>query len=123
MKPPLSSEKFDELVDRALEELPAALASRITNLEIIVQDLPSADDVGEDDIDQVLGLYEGVPLTERGSDYFGYLPDRITLYRRNIESAAGDPAGVQEVVRVTVLHEIAHHFGIDDDRLDELGWA
>jgi predicted Zn-dependent protease with MMP-like domain len=71
----------------------------------------------------ILGLYEGIPLTERNADYFGVMPDLITLYKSNIEDEAEDADDVKEVVRVTVLHEIAHHFGIDDDRLDELGWA
>lgn len=119
----MSSEEFEVLVDRALEELPAELASRITNLEIIVADLPTVEEVDLDEINDLLGLYEGVPLTERGSDYFGYLPDRITLYKLNIESEAGTLAAVEEVIRTTVLHEVAHHFGIDDDRLEELGWA
>lgn len=119
----LSSEEFDELVAEALEELPAGLASRISNLEIIVRDLPDLEGGGEDDLEDLLGLYEGVPLTERATDYFGFLPDRITLFKLNIESEAQDRAGVKEVVRATVLHEVAHHFGIDDDRLDELGWA
>jgi predicted Zn-dependent protease with MMP-like domain len=120
---PLSSQEFDELVDQALDELPDELAARISNLHIVVQDFPEPEEVEDGDIEGVLGLYEGVPLTQRASDYYGFLPDRITLYKANIESEAGSAGEVREVIRRTVLHEVAHHFGIDDDRLDELGWA
>ncbi|HVL50496.1 MAG TPA: metallopeptidase family protein [Actinomycetota bacterium] len=118
MRQTLSSSVFEKLVDQAIEELPEELFARIANLEITIEDRPpeSAEDA------RLLGLYEGIPLTERGSDYFGVLPDRITLFKVNIEQEAETPEEVQEVVRVTVLHEIAHHFGIDDDRLEELGW-
>ena len=123
MKFPLSSKQFDHLVDAALSELPEELAARINNLHIIVEDLPSLEDVEDGDVEGLLGLYEGVPLTERAADYYGFLPDRITLYKSNIEDEAGTPDQVREVIRRTVIHEVAHHFGIDDDRLDELGWA
>jgi predicted Zn-dependent protease with MMP-like domain len=119
MKKPLGSREFERLVDEAMEELPAELMAGITNLEITIENRPPADEEEAG----LLGLYEGIPLTERGSDYFGVLPDRITLFKRNIENEAVDADDVREVVRVTVLHEIAHHFGIDDDRLTELGWA
>ncbi|MGQ0679199.1 MAG: metallopeptidase family protein [Actinomycetota bacterium] len=119
----LGSQQFEALVDQAMEELPEELFSRISNLEIVIEDVPGPQLLSEAEPDDLLGLYEGVPLTERGAGYFGFLPDRITLFKRNIEREAGDPSGVKEVVRVTVIHEIAHHFGIDDDRLDELGWA
>lgn len=109
-------EKFYSLADRAFECLPQELSSRIDNLEITIDD--ESEEVG------LLGLYEGVPLTDRGMDYFGMLPDRITLFTRAIEEAAEeDGLTIYEVIRTTLLHEIAHHFGIDDDRLDELGWA
>lgn len=119
MKRPLGSREFEVLVDQAIEELPPELLSRIANLEIVVEEHPP-DSEEEPDL---LGLYEGIPLTERGTDYFGVMPDRITLFKANIEDEAENADDVREVVRVTVLHEIAHHFGIDDDRLDELGWA
>ena len=70
----------------------------------------------------LLGLYQGVPLTERGAGYFGVLPDRIVLFRRPIEARARSDADLAELVREVVVHEVAHYFGIDDDRLDELGW-
>ncbi len=119
----LSSEEFESAVDEALDELPAELAARIDNLHIVVEDLPSPEEVEDGDTASILGLYEGVPLTQRAADYYGFLPDRITLYKLNIEDEAGSPEAVREVIRRTVIHEMAHHFGIDDDRLDELGWA
>jgi predicted Zn-dependent protease with MMP-like domain len=82
------------------------------NVEIVVEDSGRAG---------LLGHYHGVPLTERGSSYAGYLPDRITIYRRALEARARTPEDLAEQVRVTVWHEVAHHFGIDDDRLHELG--
>lgn len=108
--------KFYEMAEKAFECLPEQLSSRIDNLEISVN--------GDSDQQELLGLYEGVPLTDRGLDYFGMLPDRITLYARAIEAHAEEHGEeIYEVIRTTLLHEIAHHFGIDDDRLDELGWA
>ncbi len=71
----------------------------------------------------LLGLYEGIPLTERGIDYSATMPDRITIYKANICRVCKTEAEVVEQIRRTVIHEVAHHFGIDDDRLDELGWA
>jgi predicted Zn-dependent protease with MMP-like domain len=123
MRFPLSSEEFENLIDDALDELPAELASRISNLHIVVEELPRPEDVEDGDVQGLLGLYEGVPLTQRAAEYYGFLPDRITLYKSNIEDEAGTPEAVREVIRRTVIHEMAHHFGIDDDRLDELGWA
>lgn len=118
MQDPLSSAEFEELVDQAMDELPDELMSRIANVQITIEEQPPQTKEEAD----LLGLYEGIPLTERGADYFGVLPDRITLFKANIEDEAETPEDVKEVVRVTVLHEIAHHFGIDDDRLTELGW-
>jgi predicted Zn-dependent protease with MMP-like domain len=118
MKQRLSSRRFEELVDQAMQELPEELLSRITNLQISIEERPPS--TKEDA--ELLGLYEGIPLTERGADYFGVMPDLIRLFKPNIEDEAVDEDDVREVIRVTVLHEIAHHFGIDDDRLTELGW-
>jgi hypothetical protein len=82
--------------------------------------MPRGDEVPGGEL--LLGLYQGVPLTERGAGYFGVLPDRIVLFRRPIEARARSDADLAELVREVVLHEVAHYFGIDDDRLDELGW-
>jgi predicted Zn-dependent protease with MMP-like domain len=106
---------FDELVAEALDGLPAWVRGRLENVEVLLEDDPPR---GERSL---LGLYEGIPLTQRGLDYAGVLPDRITLFRRPIESAAGgDPNRLKAIVRHTVVHEIAHFFGISDDRLREL---
>ena len=108
---------FDETVMRALESLPAALLDAMSNVEIVVED----ENPEEPDL---FGLYTGIPLTERDSGYAGVLPDKIEMYRIPLEEEFGhDPALLEEEIRVTVIHELAHHFGIDDDRLAELGWA
>ena len=108
--------RFEELVDDALEGLPDWVKERLDNVAVLVEDEPPP---GEPNL---LGLYEGIPLTERGQNYFGVLPDRIRLFRSVIEGAAGDPDEVKRVVQTTVIHEVAHFFGIDDERLHDLGW-
>ena len=108
---------FEEHVRRALESLPDELRRAMANVEIVVEDENPEDP-------DLLGLYTGIPLTERDSAYGGVLPDKIAIYRLPLEEEFGDdPAVLEEEIRITVLHELAHHFGIDDDRLDELGWA
>lgn len=110
--------RFARLVRRALMELPPEFGARMRNVEIVVEDEPEPGRVGVGQ--ELLGLYEGVPLTERG---FGepYLPDRISIYRLPIQRMASSPKRQAEIVRDTVMHEIAHHFGISDARLAELG--
>jgi predicted Zn-dependent protease with MMP-like domain len=107
---------FEELVADALDSLPPDLAALMDNVAVFVED-ESPDGL------RLLGLYEGVPLTERTSSYLLVVPDRITIYRRPILALCTDRDEVRHQVQVTVAHEIAHHFGIDDDRLDELGYA
>ena len=108
---------FEAHVRRALESLPADLRRAMSNVEIVVED-ENADDP------DLFGLYLGIPLTERGGEYAGVLPDKIAVYRLPLEEEFGDdPAVLEEEIRITVLHEIAHHFGIDEDRLTELGWS
>ncbi len=103
------------LAAQALDGLPAWVKERLENVEVLVEDDPPRDEP------DLLGLYEGVPLTER-ADYYGVLPDRITLFRRPIEAeAGGDERRLREVVRDTVIHELGHFFGISDERLRELG--
>lgn len=115
-----SSRAFDRLVEDALGTLPPQLADLMDNVAIVVEDVPPADVVdGEDGV--LLGLYEGVPQTERGDGWF--LPDRVTIFRRPLEMRSRSKAELAAAVRVTVVHEVAHHFGIDDDRLDDLGWG
>ncbi|BBL78467.1 hypothetical protein Rxycam_00048 [Rubrobacter xylanophilus DSM 9941] len=118
------NEEFHELVERALEGLPAELRELLDNVAIVVEDWPdySTPLVAGGPEDTLYGLYEGVPLTERGAGYYGILPDRITIFRGPLERDF-PPEELEEQVRITVVHEIAHHFGIDDERLEELGWA
>jgi len=106
--------RFEELVDEAMAGLPAWVRERLDNVAVIVEEEPPEDDP------DLLGLYEGIPLTDRGADYFGVLPDRIRLFRRVIEEEAGDEEDVTRVVQETVIHEVAHFFGISDERLHDL---
>jgi predicted Zn-dependent protease with MMP-like domain len=106
---------FEERVALVLRSLPAELREAIRNVEITVEE------EHPDDPD-LFGLYEGVPLPERG-DWAGSLPDRIRIFRKPLVESFPDPAELEEEIRVTVLHELAHYFGIDEDRLDELGYA
>ncbi|MGP3989089.1 metallopeptidase family protein [Streptomyces sp. 3N207] len=124
----MTREEFEELVAEALDRIPPELTRLMDNVAVFVEDEPPASDP------ELLGLYEGTPLTERGEWYAGVLPDRITIYRgptlRMVERESiqdgGDGEGregVVEEVEITVVHEIAHHFGIDDDRLHALGYG
>lgn len=96
----------------------------LDNVEIVVEDEPTTEQLGShEDGDELFGLYEGTPLTARGSDYSLVLPDKITIFRRPIERACSTPEEMADEVRVTVIHELAHHFGIEEDRIADLGWA
>ncbi|GAB2580748.1 hypothetical protein Aab01nite_57470 [Paractinoplanes abujensis] len=112
----MSRERFEDLVGEALDEVPAELLKVMDNVVIVVEDDPPD---GED----LLGLYEGTALTDRGWDYAGVLPDRITIYRNPTLRVCDTETDVIDEVAITVVHEIAHHFGIDDHRLHELGWG
>ncbi len=113
--------RFERLIDDALASLPPELLAYVQNVQLMVEDVPPADVLGRGD-EVLLGLYQGVPRTARAGDP-PVLPDRITLYRRPIEARASNRAELGELVRDVVVHELAHHFGIDDDRLHQLGWA
>jgi predicted Zn-dependent protease with MMP-like domain len=115
---------FYELVEQALEGLPPELSELLDNVAIVVDDWPdySTPLVAGGPGDTLYGLYEGVPLTERGAGYYGMLPDKITIFRGPLERDFRR-AELEEQIRITVVHEIAHHFGIDEDRLEELGWG
>ena len=114
----MSREEFEEAVTDGLDRLPDELARQMSNVVVLVEDDGPPDDP------QLLGLYEGTPLTERGEWWgAGSLPDRITIFRHPILAICDTREDVVEEVAVTVVHEIAHHFGIDDDRLHELGWG
>ena len=107
---------FEDHVRRALDSLPSGLRDAMSNVEIVVEE----ENPGDPDI---FGLYLGIPLPDR-HDYAGVLPDKIAIYRRPLEEEFGDdPDLLVDEIRITVVHEIAHHFGIDDDRLAELGWG
>ncbi|MFQ5426187.1 MAG: metallopeptidase family protein [Gaiellales bacterium] len=107
---------FEATVEQALRELPPDIARAISNVEIVTEE-EHPDDPG------LFGLYWGIPLTERTSGYAGVLPDKISLYRGPLVAEFGDePERLAEEIRITVLHELAHHFGIDEDRLEELGY-
>ena len=114
----LERARFARLVRRALLELPPEFGTRMRNVEIVVEDEPEPGQVEPDR--ELLGLYEGVPLTERA---YGepYVPDRISIYRGPIQRMSSSPRRQARIVRDTVVHEIAHHFGISDERLTELG--
>ena len=120
----LARDEFEVLVGEALDELPPDLMKAISNVQVVVQDLPGPESAGAPVAPHaiLLGLYTGIPLTQRGTGYAGVLPDRITIYQDNIERVAPTPEAIRAQVRQTVLHEFAHHFGISDERLHELGW-
>jgi predicted Zn-dependent protease with MMP-like domain len=112
----LDRQAFEALVEEALDEIPGEIAALVDNVVVLVEDDPPPDDP------DLLGLYDGVSLTERGTDHTG-LPDRITIYRRPLLDMCVDEEELVREVRITVVHEIAHHFGIDDARLHELGYG
>jgi len=113
----MARDRFEELVAEALDEVPEELLGLMDNVVVLVEDDPEGDDRN------LLGLYEGYALTARGWDYAGVLPDRITIYRNPTLRICDSEEDVVEEVATTVVHEIAHHFGIDDERLHELGWG
>lgn len=112
---PLDLDAFEELVVDALDDMPEALHQLLDNVVVMIDD--------EHPDEELLGLYEGIPRTER-EDYGGLeLPDRVTLYRLTLCDACDDLEHLKDEVMITVVHELAHHLGIDDDRLHELGWG
>ncbi len=115
---------FYELVERALEGLPPELAELLDNVAIVVDDWPEYSTPLVPGVPgrTLYGLYEGVPLTQRGAGYYGALPDKITIFRGPLERDFPREE-LDEQIRITVVHEIAHHFGFDEDRLEELGWG
>lgn len=120
----LSEEEFEAVVDEALDELPPDLFDKIQNLDIFVEDYPSRDIQEQMGVSQrgLLGFYTGIPQMHRGPYYGNVLPDRIYLYKKNIESICNSREELKDQIRRTVLHEIGHYFGIDDKRLRELGY-
>lgn len=114
--------EFEELVEQAMDGLPPELSDLLDNVVVMVEDWPDRTTLEAYDEDTLYGLYEGIPLTERGSNYYGVMPDTITIFRGPLERDFERDELVEQV-RVTVVHEIAHHFGFDEDRLEELGWG
>lgn len=112
----MGEQRFEELVSDALDDIPPQLAAAIDNVVVLVQDHHPEDP-------DLLGLYEGIALTERDSFYAGALPDTITIYREPLLEMCSSEQEVVDEVTITVIHEIAHHFGIDDERLHQLGWG
>jgi len=113
----LSDEAFDEVVSDALDQVPEQFMDLLDNVVVLVEDEP---DGPEKDL---LGLYEGIPLSERDSSYGVVLPDRIFIYRGPLKRMCESEEELVEEIGVTVVHEIAHYFGIEDEHLDELGWG
>jgi predicted Zn-dependent protease with MMP-like domain len=114
----MEPERFDALVDQALDGIPDELARLVRNVVVLVEDEPP-----EDEPDDLLGLYDGVALTERDGTLLPQLPDRIFVFRGPLLDLCDSEVQLVEEVRITVVHEIAHHFGIDDHRLHELGYG
>lgn len=112
----MTRQRFEDLVSDALDLIPAEFAKAMNNVVVLVEEY-------NPESPSILGLYHGIALTERTSSYGGVLPDRISIYRQPILSICETDEDVIEEVAITVVHEIAHHFGIDDRRLHELGWG
>ena len=113
----MSPQDFDALVDRALDDIPDEITALVRNVVVLVED-----DAPDDDPD-LLGLYDGISLTDRWGDPMMELPDRIFVFRNNLLDMCDSIEELEDEVRITVVHEVAHHFGIDDDRLHDLGYA
>ncbi|TLF78507.1 metallopeptidase family protein [Nocardia cyriacigeorgica] len=112
----MSEDRFEELVADALDLIPPELARAIDNVVVLIEARNAEDP-------HLLGLYHGIALTERDSHYGGSLPDTVTIYRDALLEICGDEEEVVEEVAITVIHEIAHYFGIDEERLHQLGWG
>ena len=114
----LSEAEFEQAVGDALDSIPEELAQAMDNVVVLVADEPPSHDA------ELLGIYEGTPLTERGEWWSaGSLPDRITIFKGPLERMCSDLEELREEIAVTVVHEVAHHFGIDDEQLHEIGWG
>ena len=112
----MGPERFEDLVSEALDLIPPDLAAAMDNVVVLVADRHPQDP-------ELLGLYEGIALTERDSSYAGALPDTVTIFRESLLEICETEQDVVEEVAITVIHEMAHHFGFDDERLHELGWG
>jgi predicted Zn-dependent protease with MMP-like domain len=118
----MDSQQFEQLVARAIEDLPDEIRERLENVDVVVADAPTRSQLkGKQRGETLLGLYEGVPLTERGDHYGFVIPDKITIFQLPIEGICRNDSELIREIKHVVRHEIAHHFGISDDRLEELG--
>jgi len=115
----MDNKKFEEIIEKAILQLPVEFKDGLENIEITIEDLPN---FKQPKRTILLGLYQGVPLDERSHYYAGILPDKITLYRKNIEAVCSTEDEMIEQIRTTLLHEIGHYFGISDKKLRELGY-
>ncbi|MCC6314445.1 MAG: metallopeptidase family protein [Thermomicrobiales bacterium] len=114
--------RFERLVARAIDELPPDVLAQLENVEIVIEDEPAPRQMARaDDADALFGLYEGIPLTERDSAYGMVLPDKITIFRGPLERSFRSPSAIAREVRITVAHELGHHLGLDEDRLEDIG--
>ena len=121
----VSRGQFDKLVAQAIQELPPRFAEALETVRIEVRDRPDAETLADLDMDEdqlLLGLYQGVPITERSVEHSGVMPEVIHLYFEDITQVAADEDDLVEQVRVTLLHEVGHHFGLGEDELEELGY-
>jgi predicted Zn-dependent protease with MMP-like domain len=119
----MDSQRFEELVGEAIDKLPEDFRERLENVDIVVADLPTREQLkgSKDKKETLLGLYEGVPLTERTYNYSLVMPDKITIFQKPIEAMCRNDSQIVAEIQKVVRHEIAHYFGISDDRLEELG--
>jgi len=120
----MNRQQFDHLLEQAIAELPLSIRRHIVNVAIVVEDLPDEHTMESANVDNpfdLLGFYDGVPLTARTHDYGLVPPDKISIYRQSILAHCRTEDEVRDTIRTTLRHELAHYFGIDDDRLEELG--
>jgi predicted Zn-dependent protease with MMP-like domain len=117
----LSKRQFERMVRKAVDSLPPAIHSMMVNVEIVIEDEPTADQRNGEG-DGPFGLYEGIPLTERSSSYGLILPDKISIFRGPLERATATPSELYAEVQATVIHEVAHHFGMDEGKIADLGY-
>ncbi len=123
--PRLSRAEFEKLVTQAVESLPPRFLERLENVEVMVESAPTREDLEDAGIEPgrtLFGLYQGVPQTQRGTWYGSVLPDRIVIYQRPIEAVARDRREIRKEIRITLMHEIGHHFGLGEDELSEAGY-
>jgi len=121
----ISRQEFEKLVAQAIRDLPPTFLDQLENVDVVVEDWPTPEELasaGMDPGDNLLGLYQGIPQSERGSWYGNVLPDRIVIYQRSIEEVARTRRQVRDEIRLTLMHEIGHHFGLGEDELADAGY-